>query len=364
MFFLNPKNDVAFKKIFGDESRKHLTISALNDLLEKKEGALIEDITFLDTANLPDVIEGKKSFVDVRCVDQAGNNYIIEMQIINEFNFLERAQYYVACSLARQLEKKGKYKKLVPVVFIGIVCHDLFDEADEADEQQEDIISHHVTTSTKTGKSRLKLAEYHFVELKKFNKNLDELQSGTDKLLYFIKNADDFEKVPAQLQNDENIMEAFHVLERSRWSDLELQDYIRKQEEIDRELRQEEGFKEEGRLAGLQEGRQVGLQEGIQVGLQEGRQVGLQEGIQVGLQEGRQVGLQEGIQVGLQEGRQVGLQEGRQVGLQEGIQVGIQEAKEIFAIKLLEKGISCSEISNLTELTIERITELSKNIQK
>jgi len=245
MFFLDPKNDVAFKKIFGDESRKHLTISALNDFLEKKEGELIEDITFLDTANLPDVIEGKKSFVDVRCFDQAGKNYIIEMQIVNEFNFLQRAQYYVACCLSRQLAKKGKYKQLVPVIFIGIVCHELFNE--KSDEKQEDMISHHVTTSTKTGKSRLNLAEYHFVELKKFNKDLNELKSGTDKLLYFLKKADEFEKIPAQLQDDENIIEAFHVLERSRWSDLELQDYIRKQEEIDKELRQEQGFKEEGR---------------------------------------------------------------------------------------------------------------------
>ena len=73
MFFLDPKNDVAFKKIFGDESRKHLTIAALNDFLEKKEGELIEDITFLDTANLPDFIDGKKSFVDVRCVFGVGS---------------------------------------------------------------------------------------------------------------------------------------------------------------------------------------------------------------------------------------------------------------------------------------------------
>ena len=122
------------------------------------------------------------------------------------------------------------------------------------------MISHHLITSSKTGVSRLHLAEYHFVELRKFNKNLDELQSGTDKLLYFIKNADEFEKIPVQLQNDENIMEAFHVLESSRWSDLELQDYIRKQEEIERESRQEQGFKEEGRQVGLQEGRQEGAQ--------------------------------------------------------------------------------------------------------
>ncbi len=245
MLFLDPKNDVAFKKIFGDDGRKHLTIAALNDFLEKKEGQRITDITFLDTANLPEFIDGKKSFVDIRCFDQAKKNYIIEMQIVNEFNFLKRAEYYVACCLARQLARKGKYKELVPVIFVGIVCHDLFDEKNG--EIAEDMISHHVTTSTKTGKSRLHLAEYHFVELKKFNKNLHELESGTDKLLYFLKNADTFEVVPAQLQNDENIAEAFHVLERSQWSELEFQDYIRKQEEIDKELRQEEGFKEQGR---------------------------------------------------------------------------------------------------------------------
>ena len=298
MFFLDPKNDVAFKKIFGDESRKHLTIAALNDFLEKKEGELIEDITFLDTANLPDFIDGKKSFVDVRCVDQAGKNYIIEMQIINEFNFLERAQYYVACCLSRQLEQRGRYDKLVPVIFVGIVCHELFDEKNGV---AEDIISHHFMTSSKTGIARLRLAEYHFVELRKFNKTLDELQSGTDKLLYFIKNADEFENVPTELKNDENIMEAFHVLERSRWSDIELQDYIRKQEDIDKESRQKEGFRNEGR------------------------------------------------------------QEGRQEGHQEGIEEGFNKAQEAFAIKLLHKGTRIDEIAELTGLSIDKIKSLQNN---
>ena len=45
--FLDPKNDFAFKRIFGSEKHKKLLISFLNAVLWKQIPAPIDEVTFL-----------------------------------------------------------------------------------------------------------------------------------------------------------------------------------------------------------------------------------------------------------------------------------------------------------------------------
>ncbi|HBG34830.1 MAG TPA: transposase, partial [Holosporales bacterium] len=52
--FLDPKNDFAFKKIFGTEKNKDILIHFLNDMLTFKDRALIQDVTFLKTIQDPE----------------------------------------------------------------------------------------------------------------------------------------------------------------------------------------------------------------------------------------------------------------------------------------------------------------------
>ena len=53
--FLDPKNDIAFKKIFGTEKNKDILIHFLNDMLIFKEGGKIKDLTFLKTNQDPEI---------------------------------------------------------------------------------------------------------------------------------------------------------------------------------------------------------------------------------------------------------------------------------------------------------------------
>src|SRR5207244_1248035 len=92
MKFLDPTTDIAFKKLFGDREKPELTISFLNSVLERKEGELITEVTINDNANIPDTLDKKISFVDINCTDQTGKRYIIEVQVVDEKNFIERSQ--------------------------------------------------------------------------------------------------------------------------------------------------------------------------------------------------------------------------------------------------------------------------------
>jgi len=50
--FSDPKNDVAFKKIFGSENNKDILIHFLNNILGFEGSGKIQDVKFLSTISL------------------------------------------------------------------------------------------------------------------------------------------------------------------------------------------------------------------------------------------------------------------------------------------------------------------------
>ena len=80
MKFADPKNDIAFRKIFGDENKKQILISFLNNLLNfagtNKE---IIDITITDPYQVPRLKDLKQSILDIKALDKRNIHYIIEM---------------------------------------------------------------------------------------------------------------------------------------------------------------------------------------------------------------------------------------------------------------------------------------------
>src|SRR5437016_1401587 len=75
--YLDPTNDVAFKKVFGDKSRLR---DFLNAILRLPEGFKIKELDFIPTEEVPDLGQGKRSIFDLKCKDESGNVYVVEMQ--------------------------------------------------------------------------------------------------------------------------------------------------------------------------------------------------------------------------------------------------------------------------------------------
>src|ERR1700730_15344369 len=105
--FLDPKNDVAFKRVFGSEKNKDILIHFLNDMITFKEKGRISDVTFLKTVQDPDTAVLKTSIVDILCRDDKGNQYIVEMQVAKEKGFEKRAQYYASKAYISQTNVGG-----------------------------------------------------------------------------------------------------------------------------------------------------------------------------------------------------------------------------------------------------------------
>jgi predicted transposase/invertase (TIGR01784 family) len=191
--------------------------------------------------------------VDVRCTDESGKQYIVEMQVVTQKDFTERAQYYTACGIAHQLSSREEYYKLLPVIFIGVLDFSLF--------ESNQYVSHHRTLNIENNNWEFKLSEYHIIELPKFTKEVTEESAFLDKWIYFLKYATTLEEVPQTLNNP-ILNEAFEVLATSNLTQEESIAYNEYLDDIRCASSQIATAKEIGKAEGLAEGIVAGKAEG------------------------------------------------------------------------------------------------------
>ncbi len=80
MNFADPKSDIAFKKVFGNENKTEILISFLNAVLDLHDEQAIVEITLLNPHQVPKISILKESNLDVRAQTRAGVSFIVEMQ--------------------------------------------------------------------------------------------------------------------------------------------------------------------------------------------------------------------------------------------------------------------------------------------
>jgi predicted transposase/invertase (TIGR01784 family) len=216
MKFLDVKNDVAFRKIFGNENKKEVLISFLNAVIILPNHATVVDLEVLSTQQMPDFNTGKVTIVDVKASDAMGNVYIVEMQVADADGFHKRVLYYASKSYTSQLKRGDDYRGLKPTYFIGIL--------DFVATENPDYVSRHIVKDAKTGQHFIKDIEFNFIELPKFNKDKNELSSIIDQWIFFIKNAENLSIMPENTE-DEGLKTAYQEASEFNWTSDELEAY-------------------------------------------------------------------------------------------------------------------------------------------
>lgn len=259
--YYNIKYDVSFKKVFGNEKNKDITISFLNDILRYEGDKIIEDLEILNGDQLPHAKDRKSCAIDVMCRDKAGKQYIIEMQLLKQTGFAQRLEFYASKAYSEQLFQGEEYNTLRPVVSIAITDFIMAPELEEC-------ISYHKTLDTKTSKQIFKSLSYVLIELPKFKKErIEDLNGIVEKWCYFFKHSDD---IQAALQFEESdglsksdaITKAYHELEFFNWDESERAVYERelkdRRDMIALMKTAERNGEEKGRAEGRAEGELAG----------------------------------------------------------------------------------------------------------
>jgi len=252
--FLDPKNDLAFRRIFGTEKNKDILIHFLNDIFGRTTNP-IEGVTFLKTAQEPEVASQRVSIVDILCKDTKGHHFIVEMQVAHEPGFEKRAQFYAARAYIQQREKGTDYKDLKEVTFLAITDYTLFPE-------EEGYLSHHHILNTKNHERQLKDFSFSFLELPKFHKTKEQLITMTEKWAYFFKYAPQTKEQDLKniIGKDFIMKRAYEELNRFSWTTEDLWNYnsVDMKQSADRAI--QEGAFDRGKEEGREEGREEGIE--------------------------------------------------------------------------------------------------------
>ena len=267
--FVNLRSDVGFKAVFADRNNKDILIGVLNQILPPE--ARIEDIKeYSDREQRRDVPYGKKTVLDLVCVNRDDRTFVVEMQASEEDFFFERCVYYASGLYHLELSDGVRYKGLRPVYVVSFLNYRLRHD-DESLWDTDHFISHWRFTEKRTGMVADQTISVIFVEITLFTKTLEECVTEFDRLFYIFKNSDGFQRIPEWIEEaggiSRRLAEACEVAAFDKEKKLKYE--IDKMNEWDIQAQKEYAVRK-----GLEEG----LQKGLQKGLREGREEGLEQG--------------------------------------------------------------------------------------
>jgi predicted transposase/invertase (TIGR01784 family) len=221
MIFINPKIDVAFKKIFGAEDSKDILISFLNALIYEDQ-PVIQSIEIGNPYLAPKIRGVKDTYLDIKAkvkdADGHNHNVIIKIQVLNTEGFEKRILYKAAQSYSTQLSAQA-YNPHNPVIALTITDFVMFSEHTE-------VLSRFIL------KEKDFLIDYSiydieliFVELPKFKKHLSELNTIVDKWLFFFNEAPSLSETPETMGIVPEIKKAFDIASHQNFTLSELKDH-------------------------------------------------------------------------------------------------------------------------------------------
>ena len=265
--YINLLTDFGFKRVFGTEPNKNLLIDFLNTLLPEHHH--IQDVTFKNNENLGNTQIDCKAIFDIYCQAKSGEYFIVEIQKAKQNYFKDRSVYYSTFPIQEQAEKGQWNYKLTPVYTVGVLDF-IFD-----DHKNEETIVHTVELKDQDCEVFYDKLKFIYIELPKFTKTLEQLESQFDKWLFLLRHLPDLENPPQSLQA-EIFNQLFEVAEIANFSLTERDSYensLKYYRDLNNVV---DTSREEGLQEGLTRGREEGLQEGLARGREEERFLSLQ----------------------------------------------------------------------------------------
>ena len=262
--FINPFTDFGFKRIFGQEINKELTIDFLNLLLDGERH--IADLTIHNPEIQPETEEERLVVFDLYCESDDGTQFIVEMQTARQSFFLSRSLYYQSRAIIAQGEKgKNWCYHLQPVY--GIFFMDF--TMPESTGLRTDV----ALMDMKTHKVFNPQLRQIYLEMPRFTKEADECENDFERWLYLIKNMRILKRMPFKAKRAvwDKLLEVADVASLSQKEHEAYQRALMNYWDYHNAM---EAAQEDGHKAGWTKGHKVGLEEGHKAGLEEGLKEG------------------------------------------------------------------------------------------
>ena len=292
--YLDPKNDLTFKRVFGEH--KHLCMSLINSMLPLEKPVV--HIEYQSGELIPELDVLRNTIVDVRCMDEDGRQFIVEMQLYWYESFKKRVLLNASKAYVLQMDAAEKFNKLQPVYSLNFVNENF----EKSPEMANEYYHHYKIVNVKDTDKQLKGLEFVFLELPKFKaQNRAEKKLHELWLRFLTEVREDTESIPAELLENDLIREAVGYMERGAYSKEQLIGYDK-----------------------------------WKIDMMTAKSM-------------------------LDDAEDIGIAKGKAEGKAEGRAEGEAKKTTEVAVKMLKKGISFEDIADFTGLTPQQIEELTIN---
>lgn len=217
--YINPFTDYGFKKLFGEEPNKDLLLDFLNELLKEEQGQIV-DLTYLKNEHLGATDIDRKAIFDLYCENEKGERFIVELQKSKQNFFRDRTVYYSTFPIQEQAKRADWNYELKAVYTIAILDFVFDEDKNEPNKFRYDI----KLSDIETRKVFYDKLTFIYLEMPKFNKTVDELETRFEKQLYVIRNLNRLDRIPDKLK--ERIFEKlFETAEIAKFTSEQVRSY-------------------------------------------------------------------------------------------------------------------------------------------
>jgi predicted transposase/invertase (TIGR01784 family) len=246
--YINPFTDFGFKKLFGEEATKDLLLDFLNAVLHEEEGE-ITSLEFSKNEHLGKMEIDRKVVFDIYCTNQRGEKFIVEMQKARQMYFKDRSLFYATFPIQEQATS-GNWNFQLKAVYSISILDFILNEKDTAVNYLHKI----KLIDSETCQVFSNKLTFVYIEMPKFNKDLDELNSKFEKWLYLLKYLPKLQNLPAKMQ-EKIFKKVMNVAELAKLNRKERAAYEHSLKNY-RDLQNvKDSYFEEGKLEGMIEGR-------------------------------------------------------------------------------------------------------------
>ena len=214
--YINPLTDFGFKKLFGSEPNKVLLIDFLNQILPDKHK--IKDLNYSRNEQMGLNELDRKAIFDLYCIGESEERFIVEIQKAKQNYFKDRSIYYSSFPIQEQAQKGDWDYKLEPVYTVGILDF-IFD-----DHRSENEILHLIELKNQKCEVFYDKLKFIYIELPKFKKKEEELETQFDKWLYVFRYLSQLQDRPQKLQ-DKIFEKLFEAAEIAKFTSEEREAY-------------------------------------------------------------------------------------------------------------------------------------------
>lgn len=260
--FIDLKLDYSFKRVFGTQGNEDLLLLLVNCILPDKQ---ITSVTLGPQEQQGDYEDSRDCIFDVYCTTDNGSRLVIEIQLNDKRDFAKRMVYYSGFPIRNQVRLGERSYDYNDVYVIGILDFELSENITLPDE----FINTFTYRNDKDSSASLTTCSTLVtVELPKFRKQLSELETVGDKLMYCLRYQGGFSEIPKELQCPE-LEKMFGISNFATMTENEQNMYMREfKEMLDRE----------SELSTAQsKGEAQGMAKGIAKGMAKGRAEGARE---------------------------------------------------------------------------------------